>query len=102
MLLLHASVEDGRLLLWGESPPARRGRNPRAPHPQSPPFDPGADALTAALPDGSEPSFPAEQRFLWLPTIEDRPIPSSALIAEPPEPGATPVLAPWRITVLPV
>ena len=110
MILLHAGLEDGRLLLWGESPSAAlsrtaaRGRKPKVAQPRPFPFDPGAGQLAAAvadaLPEISKQSPGTEQRFLWLPTVEDRPVPSSALIAEPPGPGATAILAPWRTTVL--
>ena len=105
-------LEDGQLLLWGESPPpaltptAPRGRKPKVPRPRPFPFDPGADPLTAAvadtLPPATRRSLRAEERFLWLPTVTDRPVPSSALVAELPEPGATAALAPWSAAVLPL
>jgi SNF2 family DNA or RNA helicase len=109
MIILHAGLEDGQLLLWGEAPPADppsaapRGRKPKVPRPGPFPFDPGADRLAAALasavPGTPRRSLPDEQRFLWLPTVGGRPVPSSALVAQPPEPGAT-ALAPWSATVL--
>ncbi|HKI31240.1 MAG TPA: DEAD/DEAH box helicase [Gemmataceae bacterium] len=110
MIILHAGLEDGQLLLWGESPPADpipaapRGRKPKVPQPRRFPFHPGTEYLTAALagtlPDTSRRSLPAEERVLWLPTVKDRPVPSSALVAEPPEPGETAALVPWRTVVL--
>jgi SNF2 family DNA or RNA helicase len=110
MIILHAGLEDGRLLLWGESPSATRSpaaprrRKPKVPRPRPFPFDPGADQLAAAiadtLPDTGEPALGVEQRFLWLPTVKDRPVPSSVLVAEPPEPGVTAALAPWSTAVL--
>jgi SNF2 family DNA or RNA helicase len=108
MIILHAGLEDGQLLLWGESPPAspsaRRGRQAKVPQPKPFPFDPGAGPLAAAiadaLPDSARRKLPSDQRFLWLPTVKDRPVPSSALVAEPPEPGATAMLAPWSAAVL--
>jgi hypothetical protein len=110
MIILHACLEDGQLLLWGESPPAspsptaRRRRQPKVPQPRSYPFDPGVGQLAAAiadaLPDSARRKLPSDQRFLWLPTVKDRPVPSSALVAEPPEPGATATLAPWSAAVL--
>ncbi len=112
MIILHAGLEDGQLLLWGESPApalsptAPRGRKPKVPRPRPFPFDPGADALAAAvadtLPGTPRRSLRAEERFLWLPTVTDRPVPSSALVAELPEPGATAALAPWSAAVLPL
>ena len=112
MIVLHAGLEDGQLLLWGESPPPAlpptvpRGRKPKVPRPRPFPFDPGAAPLAAAvadlLPGTTRRSLHAEVRFLWLPTVGDRPVPSSALVAELPEPGATAALAPWRAAVLPL
>ena len=112
MIILHAGLEDGRLLLWGETPPAAltktatRGRKPKSPPPRPFPFDPGAqqlaDAVADVLPDAAKSPSAAEQRILWLPSVQDRPVASSALVAEPPEPGAAAVLAPWRATVLPL
>jgi SNF2 family DNA or RNA helicase len=112
MILLHASLVDGQFLLWGESPPApasgppaRRSRKPKAPLLQPSPFDPGADALAAAvhgiLPTAKSPRG-AEQAFLWLPTAAGRPIASSPLIAEGPEAAAEPELWSWRTTVVPL
>ena len=110
MIILHAGLEDGQLLLWGESPnpefsPASpRGRKPKVPQPKRFPFHPGIEPLAAALagtlPGTSRRSFSDEERILWLPTVKDRPVASSALVAEPPEPGETAALAPWRTIVL--
>lgn len=110
MIILHAGLEDGHLLLWGEgaadeqTPTAPRRRQPNVPRPRSFPFDPGSERLAAAiadaLPDTGKPPLGSEQRFLWLPTIKNRPVPSSVLVAETPEPGATAVLAPWSVAIL--
>src|SRR5690348_5248459 len=105
MIILHASAEEGRLLLWGESPaevgPRRRKRKSSQPEPF--PFDPGADRFAAVLAgtlrDPSESSLEAEARFLWLPAVKERPVPSSALTAELPDPDATATLLPWSTTV---
>ena len=80
MIILHAGLEDGQILLWGESPApalspsAPRGRKPKVPRPRPFPFDPGADPLAAAvadsLPGTTRRSLHAEERFLWLPTVE--------------------------------
>ncbi|HZV07130.1 MAG TPA: hypothetical protein VE999_18760 [Gemmataceae bacterium] len=89
MLILHAGLVNGRLLLWGERPsaegptstPRRGGR--KAPRPKPSPFDPGADKLAStladSLPGAVELSLDAESRFVWLPTLKGRPVPSSAL-----------------------
>jgi SNF2 family DNA or RNA helicase len=110
MIILHAGLGDGQLLLWGEAPPADvaaaapRGRKPKAAHGGPFPFDPGADRLIAAVAralPGPPPRSPAdEQRFLWLPTVAGRPVASSPLVAEPPEAGASASLTPWSAAVL--
>jgi hypothetical protein len=110
MIILHAGLEDGQLLLWGEAPrddlssAAPRGRKSKVPRPGPFPFDPGADrladALARVLPGMARQSLPDEQRFLWLPTVAGRPVASSALVAEPPDPGASAALAPWNAAVV--
>lgn len=57
MIVLHAGVYAGRVLLWGETsapseaalPTRRRGRRPEVSHPPSLPYDPEAKGLSAAL-----------------------------------------------------
>jgi SNF2 family DNA or RNA helicase len=43
-----------------------------------------------------------QERIVWLPTVNRQPIASSPLIAEPPASTASPTLAPWQVTVLPL
>jgi len=115
MIVLHAAVENGQLLLWGEMPPdaavssgKRRGRKGRAPASlpatEVSPFDPGIDGLMAAskeaVPAISVGKSDRETRTAWLPTVSGRPVPSSSLIAESPDPGAQAELAPWSVSVL--
>jgi hypothetical protein len=110
MIVLHAGIADGHLLLWGETPPSegavpRRGRKGRMPAAQPLPFDAGPDRLGAlgeALPHLRLPSNAAEAIFVWLPTVGGQPIASSPLIAEPPETSEPPVLAPWGVQALPL
>ena len=74
------------------------------PSPQRSPYDPGSERLAAALVDAfpgcSLGSRSAERLILWLPTVKDQPIPSSSLIAEPPEPAAAAELKPWTVAAL--
>src|SRR5262249_50017713 len=99
MLILHASLENERLLLWGERPPNEGAATtpPRGSR-KAPlsgalfPYDPDAEqlrsAIAAVLPGAGGLGMEAETRFAWLPTVKGRPVPSSALIAELPPPGS--------------
>src|SRR5271163_4197407 len=98
MILLHGTLEAGRFLVWGETPPAdtggapRRGRSPASKQPRPLPFAADeaslGEALRALLPQLGKRKLAAEQVFLWLPTVQGQPVASSPLIAPPPEPGA--------------
>ena len=110
MIVLHAGICDGRLLLWGETPaqsgaapPGRRGRRPKVPRPERLPFDAGTEGLRAALEQVGIEARATERPSpvtAWLPTFQGRPAGSSPLIAEPPEPGAEAALMPWTVTAL--
>src|SRR5262245_33829487 len=112
MIVLHVSLSQGRMLLWGETPvegeakkPAgRSGRQPKTPRPQPLPFAaPGeelASVLHSVLHDGKPAKTKGEPVFLWLPTVQGMPVASSPLIAPPPEPGGAAQLAPWQLEAL--
>src|SRR5947209_5846462 len=113
MIILHAGIRRGCLLLWGEQPaetaeaPARRhGRPATTARRASPlPYAAGAGALSAfaaAAPFSSVDQFPAEAALIWLPTIEGRPLASSPMIAEPPVSSEQATLIPWEVTALPL
>jgi len=103
MIVLHGSAIDGRLFLWGESPPAaparRRGR---AAGPVASPFDAGAGGLKEAAGEvaGLGGLDDVGEAIAWLPTAGGNPLASSPLVAESPAPGtgASPSLAPWVVT----
>jgi SNF2 family DNA or RNA helicase len=108
MLILHAGIKEGQLLLWGEAPPdvppvlTKRSRGKaKVPRPPRSPYDPGPQRLSAALcdalPGWSPDSSLAEFGVLWLPTLKDQPIASSSLIAEPAEREAAAELKPWTV-----
>jgi SNF2 family DNA or RNA helicase len=108
MLVLHAAFLDGDFVLWGEvasasPPPARRGRARSAaarPHPG----DAGVDRLTQALkelcPVVATKQLQAETLAAWLPTVKDRPLPSSPLLASGTEITGKPTLAAWHVSAL--
>ncbi|HWG44443.1 MAG TPA: DEAD/DEAH box helicase [Gemmataceae bacterium] len=110
MILVHASVEDGRLLVWGETPPStpvvRRGRKTKNTPPRFYPANAGAarvaEALAEAAPEAAPRDSAIETRTLWLPALNDQPIPSSPIIGPTPEAKTPPVLTPWSITALPL
>src|SRR4051812_18486578 len=112
MIILHAGAVEGGLFLWGESPAEgaapvrRRGRQPKQPPATPSPYDAGAlhlaEALAAVLPNFPIRPGDVQDGILWLPTVAGRPVPSSPLIAEPPEAGVEATLAPWKVATLPL
>src|SRR4030042_4810184 len=118
MIILHAGVLDGKLLLWAETnikepdtiavKKPRHKSNPRTRLAIPPPleYDAGAEKLLAALEEIGLDRKIHKKSFqpmtIWFPTVDNQPVPSSALIAEPPESVATSTLTPWKVTVLPI
>src|SRR5262245_62053185 len=113
MIVLHGGWDAGRFLLWGEAPAdavptatARRGRKPKPPTDAVSPLDAGEVRLAAALKLVPWPIPPGavttERLTLWLPSLNHQPLASTPLIAPPPPADATPVLAPWTVTVIPL
>ena len=118
MLVLHVAIQEGSLVLWGETPPGpsantppKRGRTrgtkagPRAPATAPAlPFDAGvarlAEALTEAGVGVEAVDEEAETKVAWLPTVEGRPVASSPLIDEPPANAGEAGLAPWAVSAL--
>ena len=118
MIILHAGVLDRKLLLWAETnikepdtitvKKPRQKSNPRTrsaiPSPLE--YDAGAERLLAALEEiGLDRKIHRKTlrpMTIWLPTVDNQPVPSSALIAEPPESVATATLTPWKVTVFPI
>jgi hypothetical protein len=113
MIVLHAGLGAGGLVLWGERPvgeavrPAKRpGRKPRIPRPAPHPFGAAARDLEVALeaaagaPSRERPARGASALVAWLPTRSGTPEASSPLVAPPPEEGSPVALAPWTVTAL--
>jgi len=115
MIVLHAGVFENNFLLWGETPegpdPLRVKRPTAKSHLRTgsvipPPlrYGAGVERLSATFKQVGFDFKPArksiESMTVWLPTAGGSPIPSSPLIAEPPESAVAPVLAPWNVTAL--
>jgi SNF2 family DNA or RNA helicase len=111
MIVLHAGIESGRLLLWGETSqedaaPSSKRRRPekrRATTALPLPFAASESHLNEclqAIATGVIRSQKAEAMIVWLPTVAGLPLPSSPLVAELMEQGANVTLAPWQITAL--
>jgi SNF2 family DNA or RNA helicase len=122
MIIFHAGFRDNRLCLWGErpasglsilsigsaSPRGRRRTNARRDERviEQLPYDAGSDGLSSALNevafgltmDGGD----TEVSTIWLPTLDNKPLASSPLIAESPSASARRGLAAWSITVIPL
>jgi SNF2 family DNA or RNA helicase len=113
MLLLQAGYHSDKLFLWAETTTdsasaghKTNGRRGRGSLPAISPYDPGADALIAALAE-IEPYFTKaagkpETAVVWLPSVHDRPAASSPLISEFPEKNGACTLAPWSVTAIPL
>ncbi len=111
MIVLHAGLGKGGLLLWGERSAVeathlakRPGRKPTRPRPQPHPFAAMASDLEAAL---GAAAVSARRRggeafVAWLPTADGMPAASSPVISSPRETSAPVTIAPWTVTALPL
>ena len=82
----------------------RRGRKPGNAAVPVLPFEAGAEALATAL-NERFPNLGVSQKeaspvVAWLPTGGNKPLPSSPLVAESPEPAGPIALGPWTVSAL--
>ena len=113
IIILHGGILEGDFFLWGETPktldaqtalkPGRkRESGPAASDPQPLCYDAGTEKLSILFKEAGfsfkKKSF--ESLIVWLPTVENAPVPSNPMIGEGPGSTATAPLAPWRVTVL--
>ena len=107
MLVLHAALAGGSLAIWGEIPfaPAMAKSNPGRPRraPELPP-PPRCGATFEALDEALARvgvTVDGERRTLigWLPAVDGRPIPSTALLGEASSKGPAEV-KPWTVDAL--
>ena len=102
MIILHGGWRDGWMLLWAErSPDELRPEGNGDPSGNEHPYSAGAeellDVLANAAPGFRVDSGEAVTATAWLPSRGRSPLPSSALVAEPPRSRARVRLMPWSI-----
>ncbi len=121
MIILHLSIQEGRSLLWGETPakgaPApdkRRGRRPKGAHAAVSPYNTtpeqlfealaaaGIDLLTKTGAKAIKKNRAAVPMIAWLPSLAGerwaQPVGSSPLISE--QPAGEVVVQPWGVSAL--
>lgn len=107
MILLHAALCDGALLLWGESsgetPKKSRGRRTQ---PLRADFDPGPSGLLDVAAElgisGTKRKQATYDVVAWLPSRKDGPISASALLDDQNPPGEAERIDAWAVTALPL
>ena len=108
MIVLHSGESNGALVLWGEASrdgrictTSRRRRGTGVSHASLHPFTASANELTGALKNAALGAKPTAKRAChvtaWLPTRGNSPLPSSALVAEPPRSRAKTKITPWTV-----
>ena len=102
MIILHGGWRDGWMLLWAEQSPdelcPEAKRHPTAnEHPYCADTGELANVLASAVPGFRADSGEAVIATAWLPSRGGSPLPSSALVADPPRSRARPRLMPWSI-----
>ena len=102
MIILHGGMKDGWMLLWAErSPDETRPDGNRDTVGNEHPYRADAEELVCVLASAA-PGFRADtgetvSATAWLPSRGGSPIPSSALVADPPRSRAKLRLMPWSI-----
>ncbi len=102
MIILHGGMKDGWMLLWAErSPDEMRPDGDRDPVGNKHPYCVDAEELVNVLASAAS-GFRADTGEMvsataWLPSRGGSPLPSSALVADPPRSRAKPRLMPWSI-----
>jgi hypothetical protein len=114
MIIVHATVHEDRMFVWGESSqdehPCARRKTSKSNHESGKvkrcPFDAGRENLVSVFSEIVVQFKPNAKRFTdltaWLPTKGDRPIPSSPMIADAQASKAKPKLIPWFVTGYPL
>ncbi|NWF92077.1 MAG: hypothetical protein HXY46_04115 [Syntrophaceae bacterium] len=115
MIILHASFLRGEFLVWEETPEEPETSTAKRPgkrrklrkdsvDPEPLPYDASAEKLSSIFKeigfDFKISKKSIRSMTIWLPTLENQPLPSSPLIADPPESVREAPPAPWKVTVL--
>ena len=122
MIILHATFLESKFFLWGEIPDQPKNSafkkvkkrhsglknkshlRSGPSHPKPLQYDADIGKLSSVLKEiGFD--FKPIKKFIrsmtiWLPTVDDQPVPSSPLIGEPPESAKKANLVPWKMTGL--
>ena len=104
MIILHGGWQDGSILLWAEqSPDELCPEGTGDPASNEHPYCVGqaelGNVLASAVPGFRADSGEAVSATAWLPSRGGSPLPSSALVADPPRSRARPRLMPWSVPV---
>ena len=106
MIILHGALLEDALFLWGEEPADETGGRRGGRKQRIYPYDAGAEAVSRAareLPISFRPTARRRQRVTaWLPTRGSHPLPSSALIGEPPTTDGEVSSEPWLVEGIPL
>ena len=102
MIILHGGMRDDWMLLWAERSSDEMGpdgnRDPAGnEHPYCVDAAELADVLANAAPGFRADTGERVSATAWLPSRGGSPLPSSALVADPPRSRAKPRLMPWSI-----
>ncbi|NGX42837.1 MAG: RNA polymerase-associated protein RapA [Chlamydiae bacterium] len=109
MIILHATLLQGKLYIWGETrfeehmkPPKPRGRLPKNPPPKVHPFALNEEQLFALLTDMDLDASREQvtKTLAWLPTYKNLPIPSNAVLGEQPSSLEIVEHQPWALYCL--
>ena len=102
MIILHGGWRDGRMLLWAEQSsdelrPDGNGVAAGNEHPHRAGPEELVNVLASAAPGFRADSGEAVVATAWLPSRGGSPLPSSALVADPPRSRARVRLMPWSV-----
>lgn len=108
MLVLQAGFDEGRLILWGETSPEfrraplreRKGVSGPKPSPFAADGEMLVDAASRFASEGAHLSYAS--RYLFLPTIQGKPLPSTTLVDDAPPPDGPAELVAWRTAAVPL